>query len=205
MSNLSVVLSDYFSTAEVTQSAFAATHGIEKGMLNRVVKGALTPGDDVVTRIVAHLPENWRPRATTAWLKDRLPRELREHVAVLEQSATISEAAPIPMLPTDLPPDTREHLLWLADMCILHIEIRQLVAALYKTLRATPKEPPPNTRQPMLHKHIQKPRQPPIASLAHLVRPMTSIPRRNTSSLQSAHEHKQALDPNDHPPATHRE
>lgn len=133
MYHLQEVLSDYFKGSE-KQTDFAERNKIERGMLNRAVKGTKRAGADLAARIIGGLPAEWQAKAAVAWLKDQTWASIRESVLIFPNESVVREEPSRPELPEALAADVRSDIIWLAERALIHPEVRQLVAALRKAL-----------------------------------------------------------------------
>jgi len=132
MSALSAVLEEFFRVAGLTQIAFAADKDLDRGTLNRAVRGSVAIGEAAASKIIRALPAEWQGKALAGWLTDQTPSDLRSHINILANGLTV--AADERQLPVELTPALRSAILWLAEAALTHREIRDVVLNLFRAL-----------------------------------------------------------------------
>ncbi len=131
MSALSNVLDDFFRTEKTTQKAFADDLNLDATTLNKVTKGARA-GVELASKVIRGLPEQYRQQALSAWLTDQTPPDLRSLVCIAPNDAVMREDSP--QLPEALSADLRRAIIWLAEQAQIHVELRDLVMNLFRSL-----------------------------------------------------------------------
>lgn len=135
MSFVSIALARALEEIPLTQTALAQLSGIERGMLNRYVKGAAALGPDNLTKLVAALPTPHKAALVAGFARDIVPDSEKPLVSIHPVDSRAAETAPV--LPEDFDADFRDALHYLAQRGVRHPQIRDMVLKLVVALRGS--------------------------------------------------------------------
>lgn len=135
MSNVSAALSTALSSPPWSQTKLAQLSGIDRGMLNRYVRGTAPLGAENLVALLKVLSPPHNSALLAGYLRDAIPSGSEALVAILT-NATISETPPT--LPEDLDPKLRDAIMFLARKAMVHTEIRDMLMHFAKVLRGRP-------------------------------------------------------------------
>lgn len=124
VSLLSLHLQDALAEMGISQIEIAVRAGITRSQVNRAARGTVAVGYDTVDAIARVLPEHHAARILVGWLSDQIAPDLSHLVIILAAQLSTQETPALAQLPTELDPETRRRVLWLAHQAITHTAVR---------------------------------------------------------------------------------
>lgn len=134
MSYVSAALTRAVKELHISQTKLSESSGVQRGMLNRYMRGAQL-GQDNLPKLVAALPEPHKSALVAAYARDWVPEAEQSLVQISSANGHTAPAAVV--LPPDLDPDLRDALIYLAERGLRHPQIRDMVLQLVGVLRGT--------------------------------------------------------------------
>lgn len=135
MSYVSAALTTALKSLEWTQTELSNRAKVDRGMLNRYVRGIKPLGEENLPSLLKTLPKPHNDHLLAAYLRDLIPAGTEATVTILTDA--IAAETP-PSLPSDLDPKVRKAIDFLARKAIVHTEIKDMLVHFAKVLGFKP-------------------------------------------------------------------
>ena len=118
MGYMSAAINTALDACKLTQTEMARRCGLTVNQVNRAARDTVEVGYDTADAIARQLPDEHALAVLAGWLRDRLAEDFRPKLSIEPSTLSLREDPPRHDLPTDIDPQVRADLLWLAQQSL---------------------------------------------------------------------------------------